>query len=229
MKISNETLQLLKNFSTINKGIFIEPGNVLRTRTHAVLAQANVKEEFPLKMGIYDLAGFLSVIGLFKDPVFDFGEKFLRIAEADGRAETRYAYAGEGMVTLPTKLKDRALPSEAIEFVLTEEQWSTISKAVGVYDKEQVKITSDGKTIRMATEDHKNPHGNVYSMVLDGDPHGMKCNIVFGKEHLHLMKGSYGGVVTPLYTIFKNTSGYDLTYCVAAEPTTATFGAAGGE
>jgi len=33
------------------------------------------------------------------------------------------------------------------------------------------------------------------------------------------LKGAYHGTVTPTYTMFSNTSGYDLTYWVGCDPT----------
>lgn len=226
MKISNETQSILKNFSDINKGILITPGNVLRTRTPAVFAEAVIAEDFPVEVGIFDLKNFLNVISLFNDPDFEFGEDSLRISEADGRAETRYAYAGAGLVSLPLPKKKKELPAEVIEFTLTEDQWTKLQKATSVFQKPEMKIASDGKVVRIGTANHKHEQGNSFSMVLDAEPHGTTCNMIFSKEHLNLLKGSYSGVVTPTYTMFKNTSGYELTYYIGAEPTTSTFGEA---
>src|ERR1700733_12421690 len=110
MKISAETIVILKNFATINQGILISAGNVLQTRTNSVFAEAKIAETFPVEFGIFNLNNFLNVVSLFKDPEFEFGDTFLRISEANGMAETKYAYAGAGMVSLPTKGKKRPVP-----------------------------------------------------------------------------------------------------------------------
>lgn len=224
MKISNETQQILKNFASINKGILITPGNVLRTRTASVFAEATVTEEFPVEEGIFDLGNLLNVIGLFNDPELDFSKNALQIREADGSAESMYGYAGAATVTLPHPKKMKPIPENVIMFTVTEDQWNKLQKATSVFQKPEVKIISDGKVVRMGTASHKNEKGNSFSMVLESQPNGVKCNMLYAKEHLTFLKGNYSGTVTPTYTMFKNTSGYDLVYYIGVEPTTSTFG-----
>lgn len=224
MKISNDTLTILKNFASINKGILIKPGNKLVTRTDSLVAEAIIKEEFPLEVGIYDLTQFLNVINLFDSPEFEFGVESLRISEESGNAETLYAYAASGLVSAPHPKKKKELPSDIIEFTLTEEQWNKIQKATSILQREEVKISSDGKVVRMGTATVKGSSGNSFSTVLDADSHGLSCNMFYNKNHLPLLKGSYQGVVTSMYTMFKNTSGFDLTYYIGFEPTSSTFG-----
>ncbi len=221
MKISNQTLSLLKNYSTIQKGILIEPGNYLKTRTKAVYAEAKIEEEFPVEVGIYDLTNLLSVIGLFNDPQFEFEENSVKISENDGSAETFYAYAGSGLVALSTNRKALNPPQEFIEFSLSDEQWTKVAKAIGVFQKPEVKLVSDGEVLKIATENHKNPQGNGYSMILDGNTHGYKCHAIFSIENMRLLKGSYTGMITKNYTEFKCTSGYDLTYIIGQEPSSS--------
>jgi hypothetical protein len=224
MKISPETITILKNFASINKGILITPGTVLRTRTEAVFAEATVVEDFPTEVGIHDLNNFLSVVSLFKEPEFYFEQEYLYITESSGKADTKYAYAGAGMVQLPMRKKKIEVPAERIEFTLNEEQWSVLQKAVAVFNKPELKITSDGKVVRIGTENHKHQQGNIYSLVVDAEPNGVSCNMVFNMENLRLLKGSYKASVTPLFTMFENTSGLSLNYIVGPEPTTSTFG-----
>ena len=221
MKISSETLQILKNFSTINKGILLTPGNVLQSRTQAVYAVATVKEDFPIEVGLYDLNNFLNVVSLFSDPDFDFGTEYLRIAETSGKAEMNYAYAGAGLVQLSGKRKKIALPAQTINFMMTEDEWVKIQKAASVLQKPEIKITSDGKHVRLITENHEQPSGNAFSLLVEGEPHDYTCNMVFGLDNLKLLKGSYEVVVTPNFTQFKNT-GMDLMYMIG-EPSTSTF------
>jgi hypothetical protein len=225
MKLSSETFSILKNFSTINKGILLTPGSNLESRTKAIFAQATIKEDFPLEVGIYDLAGFLGIVSLFgPDAEFDFKAEYLRIAEQDGKSEMTYYYAGAGLVGLTSKRKKLEIPSQTIDFVLTEEQWSKVQKAASVLQKPELKITSDGKVVRIHTENHKQPSSNVFSAVMEAEPHGNKCKMVFDLNNMKIMKGSYSVTITEHYTKFKNTSGYDLTYLIGAEPTTSTFG-----
>lgn len=225
MKISTETQQILKNFTLINPGIVLRPGNTLNQRKESVIAEANVVETFPKEVGIYNLGQLLQVIGLYTDPDLTFAEDALYIAETDGSAVTKYTYAPPELVSGGSQpKKKKAIPADVIEFTISEEQWAKLQKAISVLGSQEVKVTSDGKTISIGTTDHKNPHGSSFSLVLSGDAHGISCNSVYSRDDLQLLKGSYSGTVTPLFTVFKNTSGLDLTYWIAIEPTISTFG-----
>ena len=226
MKLSQETLTILRNYAAINKGVVFHPGNKLYTRKDSLIADATITEEFEKEVGIFDLSQLLNIIGLFNDPVLDFGDDYLRIAEPDGSQETMYLYAAPGIVqggTIPKK-KLMEIPTEVIDFKLTEEQWNKLQKAITILSRTEIKIKSDGKVIRMETANHKNDQGSSHSIVLAGDPHGLSCSMVYNRDDMALLKGSYEGTITPLFTVFKNVSGYDLTYYVGVEPTTSTFG-----
>ena len=79
MKLSEKTLQVLKNFSNINQSILIRPGNVIKSVTElkTIFARAEVPETFEQEFAIYDLPQFLGTISLFSDPELDFHEKYV--------------------------------------------------------------------------------------------------------------------------------------------------------
>jgi hypothetical protein len=54
MKLSNETLGVLKNFGNINSGIFLKQGKTIKTvSTHKnILAQATITDEIPSDFGM---------------------------------------------------------------------------------------------------------------------------------------------------------------------------------
>ena len=66
MKLSNETLELLKNFSTINQNLLIKAGNTISTMSAMknIVAKADVAETFTQEVAIYDLNEFLSAVSL---------------------------------------------------------------------------------------------------------------------------------------------------------------------
>jgi len=63
MKLSTETLSVLKNFASINSGIEFKQGNIIRTMSSGktVLAKATLKDDFPQDFCVYDLNQFLLV------------------------------------------------------------------------------------------------------------------------------------------------------------------------
>ena len=57
MKLSDQTLNILKNFAGINNSILVKQGKQLRTMSVAknILGEAQIEEEFPRDIAIYDL------------------------------------------------------------------------------------------------------------------------------------------------------------------------------
>ena len=57
MKLSDNTLTVLKNFAGINNSILVKEGNRLRTISVAknILAEAEIKEDFPGPTGASDI------------------------------------------------------------------------------------------------------------------------------------------------------------------------------
>ena len=64
MQISNETIQLLKNFAAINSNILIRKGKTLSTISTAknIFAKATVAEDFPVEVPVYDLNSLLALL-----------------------------------------------------------------------------------------------------------------------------------------------------------------------
>ena len=102
MKLSDTTLAILKNFSSINQSILVRKGNKLRTMSvmKTVLAEAKVEEEFPKDFAIYDLNQFLNGLSLHEDPDLDFGnDSYVVIRE--GKRRVKYFFADPEVIVSP--------------------------------------------------------------------------------------------------------------------------------
>ena len=111
MKLSDNTLNVLKNFAGINNSILVKEGNKLRTISVAknILAEADIPEEFPRDVAIYDLNQFLNGLGLHSDPDLDFSpESYIAIKE--GTRRVKYFYADPQVITAPPE-KEINLPT----------------------------------------------------------------------------------------------------------------------
>jgi len=98
MKLSENTISVLKNFATINPSVLIKQGNTIATISpqRTILARATVEEEFPQQFAIYELAKFLGVLSLFKEPELEFGPQQVMITS--GKQSVNYTYADPSMV-----------------------------------------------------------------------------------------------------------------------------------
>jgi hypothetical protein len=229
MKLSTETIAIMNNFSNIQPGIIIPPGNTIKTRTGAFYAQATVLETFPVEVRIDDVHDFLRMVGLFKDPEFDFAEDSIRIAEVDGTAVVVYPQAQPGSpVQLPIPKQLKPEPDEQITFTISEEQWARLQQAFGLFKKKKdwqkksLVIVSDGKTVRLNTERAYEKAG--YSLTVDGVTNGFECTSTLDARMLRLVDGSYEVMVTPMYARFRHVGNDSLLYYVASEPKSSTWG-----
>ncbi len=98
MQISNDTIQVLKNFATINSNLMIRKGKRLATISTAknIFAKAEVAEEFPVELAIYDLNSLLALLTLMENQNVEFGEKSLTISKDNGKFE--YFYASQNIL-----------------------------------------------------------------------------------------------------------------------------------
>jgi len=105
MKLSSETINVLKNFASINQSILVKSGSKLRTISvmKNILAEATVNEKFPKDFAIYDLNQFLNGLGLHQDPDLDFDNNSY-IVISEGKRKVKYFFADpEVIVTPPEK------------------------------------------------------------------------------------------------------------------------------
>jgi len=163
MKLSERTLQVLKNFSTINPTIFIRAGNEIRTiaPTKSMFAQATVPESFPKDFAIYELSRFLGVISLFTDPDFDFQDKYVTVSS--GKQRVNYTYANPEMVDSPSK-KTNNFPDPVATFTLTSESLSAISKAGAIIQMPDVAITGADGVITISAINSKESTSDTFKL-----------------------------------------------------------------
>ncbi len=215
MKISNDTRNVLKNFSTINSGIRVKSGNKLETISNMknILAVATVNESFPQDFSIYNLPEFLGATSLLSDPEFEFGDTSLTVA--DDNSSLAYFYASEGMVTAPDKMI--TMPDAEIVINLSSSLLSELQKAASVLGVNDMVLSSDGTVIRLEVTDKKNPTSNTFSRIV-GEGNGVSYTMNFKIENLKVLDGNYEvSVSSKGISHFKNKD-VDLEYFIALEP-----------
>jgi hypothetical protein len=190
MKLSNETLTVLKNFSAINQGIQFKKGTKLTTVSSGktVLAQANLKDDFPQDFCVYDLNQFLSVNALFKDSAeLDFDDA--NIIFKSGRSKVKYRMTSKEMIVTPPE-KEITLPSIDCKFTLTQEDYDWVMKTASVLSSPHIGIQSDGDNVEIVTFDAADNSAHTNSIKV-GTGDGKKYNIVFKTENIKLIPGNY--------------------------------------
>jgi len=217
MKLSNETVSVLKNFSTINQNLVIKGGNKIATMSAMknIVAKAEVLEEFPQEFAIYDLNEFLSAISLFSKPELEFQEGFVMITEEGTSKSLKYWYSDPSVVTTPTK--DITMPECEVKFNLSSDTLSTVTKAAAVIGAPDMALESGS----LKVTDKKNDTANNYALDLDVDSQSENYKFWFKVENLKLIQGSYDVQVSSKnISHFKNSTG-NVEYFIALEPESA--------
>lgn len=213
MKLSKTTVDILKNFASINQNILIREGSKLTTRTVAknVFVEATVEDEFPQEFGIYNLSEFLGVVSLFSEPTFTFSDTSVVVSQ--GKNRVNYGFASPEVLDYPDK--NIKMPEPEVEFEISEENLKSLLKAASVLSSTDLKISGDGSTITCTVLDPKNPSSNTFSVEMGDTSYTFDCFIKI--ENLKMPTGMYAASISSKnITRFKSKT-IDYTIYIAAE------------
>jgi len=221
MKLSDNTLSLLKNFSTINTSILFKAGTKLRTMSvmKNILAEATITEELPKDFGIYDLGQFLNGMGLHHSPELDFAnDSYVVIKE--GKMRSKYFFADANVIITPPD-KPIELPSEDVTFELSTDQLDKLLKAAAIYQLPDLSVVGENGAVKLLVRDKKNDTSNSFAIAVGETDSTFNFN--FKVENIKILPGTYEVVVSQKLLSRFTAKNYDLTYYIALEPD-STFG-----
>ena len=224
MKISKETLDVLKNFSAINPNLVIEQGNKLSTIAEAknIMASCEVAETFDKDIGIYDLNEFLSALSLIEDPEFVFGDQSVSI-KSDLTSLT-YRYADRSILTSPEKGVN--MPEADVNVQLSAEVINHIRRAGAALNHPIVSITTNANETKLylQVKDPSNSSSNIFQLEIGSD---YDANAAFDFQflisNLKLIGGDYEvSVSSKLISHWKCINNSSVEYWIALEKTSVT-------
>ena len=188
MQISKETIDILKNFASINSNILIRKGKVLSTISTAknIYARAEVAEDFPEEVAVYDLNSLLALLTLMENQTVDFGEKSLTMSKDNGKFE--YFYSAPNVI-VAAPAKEIEIDSH-YEFKLTAEDVNMIMKAAAITGAPTITISSKGENVTLTIGDKKNDTANTYKKIIGTSEHSFDCHMAvenFKIVPMHIM------------------------------------------
>lgn len=216
MKLSDNTITILKNFSNINQSILIKKGSQIKTISvlKNIYSVANVEEDFPKDFAIYDLNEFLNGLNLHQDPDLDFNnDSYLSIKE--GKRRVKYFYADPEVIVSPPD-KDIDLPSEDVCFQLEHSQLDKLIKAAAVYKLPDLSAVGEAGVIRLVVRDKNNDTSNEYSIIVGETDEEFVLN--FKVENIKIIPGSYDVVISKKLSARFVNERFNLKYFIALEP-----------
>ena len=216
MKLSETTINLLKNFSTINQSLLFKKGNKLSTISvmKNIMAEATIDEELPKDFGIYDLGQFLNGLGLHNSPELDFtNDNHVLIKE--GRSRSKYFFADPSVIITPPE-KAITLPSEDVTFDLSTDQLDKLLKAAAIYQLADLAVEGGDGVVKLLVRDKKNDTSNSFSVTVGETDKVFSFN--FKVENIKILPGTYEVVVSQKLLSRFTSKNLDLTYYIALEP-----------
>ena len=218
--LSKKTLDVLKNFSTINSSIVFRKGSTVRTISNAenILAKFTGDEIFPVDFAIYDLSQFLSGISLFNDPQLEFTSgDFVSIR--GGRQSAKYYFSDPEITLKSAPEKNVNFPGADLQFNLTGEDLIALQKASAVYGLPDLTFQSEEglDTIKLILRDKENDTSNTYDLSVAGCCTGT-FSLDVKIDNIRVLPGDYSIKVSKALISEWTNQNVDLTYYVALEP-----------
>ena len=218
IKLTAQTLDILKNFSSINSNLVVKAGEPLSTISEAknIMALAEVSETFPCDFGVYDLSEFISMFSLLQDPDLEFKDD--SVVFTSGRSKASYRFADQSILTSPKNKIN--MPSTDLSVKISSETLTQIRKAAGVLGHSIVSIQGSNGRVTLAVVDPKNSAANTFSIILDeNNSQTGSFDLQFLINNLKVLPGDYEvNISSKLISHWKNETS-PVQYYIALEKT----------
>ena len=216
MKVSERTINLLKNYANINQSIEFREGNVLKTVSplNTILASVEVEEVFSKTFPIYELSRFLGTLNLFNNPELDFTDNGVSIT--DDKHEATYRYCGSSSMFQTPPDKDITFPDAEINFDLSQEQFKKTINAANTLGLPEVVVEGDGTEIRLLVSDTGNVSSDNFSTKVGSTD--KTFHMIFKTENFStIAEGAYNISLSSKRISHFKREGDSLQYWIALE------------
>ena len=218
MKLSEQTLDTLKNFANINTNILIKKGNELSTIStmRNIFAKAEITEEFTNEFGIYDLNQFLSVVTSLDKTNISLDDKFMTIASEGSKSKAKYFYSDPSVIVSPTK--DVTMPEADVTFTLSESNLKELLNMAAILATPDLALVgTNGGAISLTVCDKKNTTSNTFSIdVAEGAT--ADFTFYFKVENMKMLSGDYDVQVSSKSISHFQHKKLPIQYWIALEP-----------
>ena len=206
MKLSTNTIKILKNFSDINNTIYIRKGNNIITvdPQKRIVADASITESLPRDCALYDLNRFLGVTSMFDSPDLDFNVD--KVVVTSNNRSIDFIYADPSVVqdAGPTRKKIPSVFDEKSivqKFTLTEDDLKSLRQAASLLGLTHISFVSDDAGLKMIARDVSNESLGKVTLNLAGDAtEESTCNMLL--ENLKVLPDTYSVEVSPTVAHF---------------------------
>ena len=224
MKLSTDTIEILKNFSNINQSILIKEGTVLKTISplRTIYVEAVVAEQFPKEFAIYDLNKLLAKMSLYKDADLSFDNNQLNITTDNRKKNDNIKYCSSSVIVVPPE-KPINFGMPDCEFTLAKEDLDWMKKSAGISGSSNFIFESDGDVIYFIATDLSD-NSSDQSKIEIGEGNGEKFRVVMKVENFKLVDGSYDVKIAKKGLALFAHKTKSIKYFIAIESAQSKFG-----
>lgn len=231
MQISNETLNIIKNFTTIFPSLVIPGGNVLSTKSadQSVMAIANVAESFPVEAMIYDTSRFLAVTSLLPESNYDWQEQRVVISSPTSGQTVSWRYGDRRLLASIPPTSYQKIDSIG-QFSLTKDLLNNAIRAAAVLQHDALIFShSDAGVLITTTFTKANPSeipvdvdnitSTSYSQIVTDQRVGADdWSFEYATDRINLIPTDYDVAISRKGGVQFSTrkeSGYDVIYRIS--------------
>lgn len=190
MKLTDYTLSVLKNFSTINSGLVISPGTSQKTMSpeRSIFVQAELENDFPIQFGIYDLNLFLGNIATMNNPELSFTPEY--VSMSDGTFTLNYKPCLPELIISPPENKKLSLPSVDVKFDMSNTVLTKILRLATMNNLPSLSILGKSGSLYLQAHDKNNASANHIQSKID-DWSGESFLATFKSANLKIIPDDY--------------------------------------
>lgn len=189
MKLSDYSLSVLKNFSTINGGVVLEQGNIQKTISpeKSILVEAELDDKIPAKFGIYDLNQFLGNVTTLNNPDLKFNGK--SVTMTDDTFSLFYLSCSPELIITPPD-KSLALKNPDVTFDLPNSVFAKIIRLASMNSLPNLSVIGEKGELKLQAHEKSNSTSN-YASVKIGEYSGKDFVATFKAENLKIIDDDY--------------------------------------
>jgi hypothetical protein len=228
LTISEETYQILVNFSTINSSIVFKKGNLIRTIANAenILGEYVSEEYIPQDFAIYDLSEFISAIAICaRDnslPTLHFdNDDYVTIK--GGNLSIRYYFSDPQITLKVAPEKEVKFPGSNISFTISQSDLKNLRDALAKFNLPEVLFRSRDGKVTVHGVDTENATSNTFWMDFPSGQSTGDFDLTLNTENLRVARNyDYHVKVSEHllseWAVVGPTKDLQLKYYIALEP-----------
>ena len=215
MKLSDNTLAVLKNFASINSGVVLKPGKAQRTISpeKSILVEATIDDDIPTQFGIYDLNQFLGNLTTLRNPELTFGKE--GVVLDDGELSFEYRACSANLIITPPE-KELILKSVDVTFFLPNDTLQKLIKVATMNGLPNLSVVGKNGELLLKIHERANDTSNSGTIKI-GEYAGQDFTASFKTDNLKLLPNDYNVEIQKgAFAKFENAA-KTLKYFIALE------------